>query len=199
MDGNISAAVALAAAQAAGVTLRVSSGKLRLEWFNKPPAELIDLIKENKPGIIELLLPVATVATASDPDQDFEERAAIAEHEDGLPREIAEGLARLEMMPPPNGSRSWWEQIINGAAIFADRWGARALELGWQPIELFGIHPVAPAARHDCLGLAFMLDGGEVVDIDADKATLIKPSGAMQSYYRWRDDPGAKMAWEVKS
>jgi hypothetical protein len=55
-----------------------------------------------------------------------------------------------------------------------------------------------PAARVSCRGLAFMLDHGEVVDVDADKATILKPSGATQSYPRWRDDPGAKMAWEIQ-
>jgi len=138
----------------------------------------------------------AALEPVADPDRGFEERAAISEYDGGLPREIAEGLANLDTMPPPNGfTPSRWEQTINGAAIFADRWGARALELGWQPIELFGIHPVAPAARHDCLGLAFMLDGGEVVDIDATKATILKPNGIKQSYYRWQASPGAELAW----
>jgi hypothetical protein len=127
--------------------------------------------------------------------------ATVAEHDGRLPRDIAEGLGRLDRMAPPNGfTPARWEQVLKGAATFADRWGAQALELGWQPVELFGLHPRAPAARHDCRGLAFILDDGEVVDIDAHKATVIKPSGAKQSHYRWRFcDRSAKLAWEVKS
>jgi hypothetical protein len=40
-----------------------------------------------------------------------------------------------------------------------------------------------------------MLDRGEVVDIDATKATILKPNGIRQSYYRWQANPGAELAW----
>ena len=40
-----------------------------------------------------------------------------------LPREWAEGIARLEAMPPPaNVPPRRWEQFIDDAARFADRW-----------------------------------------------------------------------------
>jgi hypothetical protein len=54
-DGNMSAAAELAAAYAAGITLKVSSSKLRLECVSEPSAELIERIKRNKSGIIALL------------------------------------------------------------------------------------------------------------------------------------------------
>jgi hypothetical protein len=142
----------------------------------------------------------ATVEPVADPSQDFEERAAISDYDDGLPRDIAEGLAWLETIPPPNGfTPDRWQEVKKGTALFADKWGARALELGWLPIELFGMHPSGPAARHNCRGLAFMLDHGEVVDMNAIKATVIQRSGAKQSYYRCRPDPEAKLAWVPES
>jgi hypothetical protein len=141
-----------------------------------------------------------TVATIADTDRDSEERAAIAQHEGKLPPDIAEGLARLDTMRPPEGfGQSRWQLIVNDAALFADAWGARALALGWQPIELFGIHPEKPDARLDCRGLAFLLNGGTVVAMDAASATIVTPNGTKQRYSRWHDDPGAKLAWALNA
>jgi hypothetical protein len=95
------------------------------------------------------------------PDGDaLEERAAIMELEGGLPRDIAEGLARCERMAPPKGFTSdLWSAAINSAARFADEWGRKALELGWTLEDLFGLNPANPGARYDGKGLAFVLEG----------------------------------------
>jgi hypothetical protein len=140
---------------------------------------------------------IGTHGTVSPNNPDaFDERAAISQYDGGLPREIAEGLARLQTMPPPEGftQRRW-----DGAASFADTWGARALELGWPPIELFGIHPLAHAANVACRGLAFLPPGSKVVAMGRVSATVINLNGTKQGYYRWQDDRGAKLAWEVQS
>jgi hypothetical protein len=65
----MSAAAAMAAAQAAGITLTVRSGKLRLESSVKPAAELIELIRQSKPGIVKLLeAPRAAIQAPRAPD-----------------------------------------------------------------------------------------------------------------------------------
>jgi hypothetical protein len=139
-----------------GIEISATTPSARPDKTDKSPS--VSSVSDHRRVSENHVVP-GTLEPVADPDRDFEERAAISEYCGRLPRAIAEVLARLETMQPPEGfTPSWWEQIINGAAIFADRWGARALELGWEPIELFGIHPVAPAARHDCRGLAFMLD-----------------------------------------
>jgi hypothetical protein len=80
----------------------------------------------------------------------IEERAAIVEEGAGVPREWAEGYARLCLMPPPFGvSVDRWLAVINGVGHFLDQWAGKAHALGWTAAELFGLDPVAPLIRLD--------------------------------------------------
>ncbi|MBF0110881.1 MAG: hypothetical protein HQL76_17070 [Magnetococcales bacterium] len=69
----------------------------------------------------------------------FEERAAIIEHEGGIPREWAEELARLCTRPrPENFSPERWARRLATAALFTKRWAAKAVHYGWTAAEFFG-------------------------------------------------------------
>jgi hypothetical protein len=46
-----------------------------------------------------------------------------------------------------------WHQFISDAGTFLDQWSREAERLGWRAKELFGLHPVAPMARYDRMGL----------------------------------------------
>lgn len=118
----------------------------------------------------------------------YEERAAILEHEAGLPKEWAEHFAGLIVGGPPGDfSPTRWQGALDGALMFADRWGREAHRLGWDASEVFGLHSTAPAARVDCRGLAWLLgDGSQVVAMDRSGAEILKPSGGRQRYYRRR-------------
>jgi hypothetical protein len=131
-------------------------------------------------------------------DEVFEERAAICEYDGGLPRAVAEGLARLELLPAlQKFSKIRRQAVIDGAARFADVWAVKALALGWQVEELFGLHPLAPEPRLDACGLAFLLADGEVIAMDDKSAVIRSPSGT-KTYYRgdWKST-GATPAWEI--
>lgn len=127
----------------------------------------------------------AQTATANLRDE-YEERAAILEHEAGLPKEWAEHFARLIVGGPPGDfSPTRWQGALDGALMFADRWGREAHRLGWRVSEVFGLHPAAPAARVDCRGLAWLLgDGSQVVAMDRSGAQIRKPNGVPGRYYR---------------
>jgi hypothetical protein len=78
-----------------------------------------------------------------------------------------------------------WRRAQAGALAFALEWGSRALEAGWRPNELFGLHPVAPSARYDCKGLAWVLnDRWRVVAIEKDLAAIRTDTGSTLSYHR---------------
>lgn len=68
---------------------------------------------------------------------DFEERAAIIEHDGGLPRVWAESLARLCVAPKPLG---WpdhaWDTLIDDAARFIEGWMPRIRANQWEPRDL---------------------------------------------------------------
>lgn len=155
----------------------------------------------------------ATIATIAAPDPDtWVERAAIREYDGGLPRAEAErlaaqnqgfddapalfaavmagwaaGLARLALADQtPLGRRC----IDRALAFIADGWAAQALALGWAEAELMGADPVAPWARLDRLGAAY-LD----FPIRAVTADCITYAPALR-LWRGTKAPGAVLPWE---
>lgn len=128
------------------------------------------------------------------PPEDFEERAALAEFGAGVPREWAEGFARLQCAPPPAGySVARWVQVVDDAGRFLDAWAAQAAALGWETAEVFGVLPDAPEVRHDGKGLVPLIGGHEVVAITTDSARL-KVGQRQQTYYR-RPLPHSVAVW----
>ena len=89
-------------------------------------------------------------------------------------RDLRDRLAELAHAPAPAGySPDQWPDAVAGAVAFSEQWTEVALQLGWSPADLFGLHPVAPAARLDCKGLAWMLErGAKVVELSAEAATI---------------------------
>jgi hypothetical protein len=89
----MSAAEALKAARIAGVELRLDGDDLVLEASSPPPDTVLDRLSRHKPGIVALLRHGWNGWTAEDWQAFFDERAAIAEFDGGLPRAQAEGRA----------------------------------------------------------------------------------------------------------
>jgi hypothetical protein len=104
----------------------------------------------------------------------------------GLPPAWAEPFARLLCGPPPdNFDAAYWARLQPGANRVADEWAAQAHRLGWAPEEVFGLDDVAPAARWDRKGLAWLVDAGErVVGLDENSADIITKTGARLLFYR---------------
>jgi hypothetical protein len=193
----MNAASALAAIREAGFSVVIHADGLRLGGSSKMPgATVIQLAREFKIGIERLLRDEQALQDANDA---FEERAAIAEYEGGLPRAVAEGIARLETLPAlKRFSEKRRQAIIDGTAKFADVWAAKALKLGWSVEELFGLHPSAPEARLDACGLAFLLDSGEVIAMDEKTAVIRSFTGIITRYYRGDcKRTGAQLAWDI--
>jgi hypothetical protein len=65
----------------------------------------------------------------------------------------------------PTCRKSARYQFLNGAGLFLDSFGLEAERLGWRPDELLGLHPSAPVARHDCMGLVWILRGRRVTEL----------------------------------
>jgi hypothetical protein len=74
--------------------------------------------------------------------------------------------------------------MLSDAENFLSRWGSAARSLGWTALDLFGVHPIAPAARFDVMGLLLLTQGGAVVALTADGATVRRTTGAALSYQR---------------
>jgi hypothetical protein len=115
------------------------------------------------------------------------ERAAIIEYEAGVPRDWAEGYAKLLRLPSPKGvSGARWRTFLDDCGAFLDRWAAQAASLGWRAEDLFGISEIAPVARVDLAGLLWLLEGRELVALTASSAAIKTASGGVQTYRRTR-------------
>jgi hypothetical protein len=128
-------------------------------------------------------LPRPPVTEALETDAD--ERAAIAEHDAGIPREWAEGYAKLCSMPRPAGTgEEDWTALIDATGRLLDRWGAQLSAMGWSTEDVFGIHGEKPIKRFERAGLVRFLLRNEIAEITLDTATIVSATGARQIYRR---------------
>jgi hypothetical protein len=128
-----------------------------------------------------------------------EERAAIAEYDGGAPRAWAEALARLDPNKPPSDvPPQRWLRFVDDCGRFLDGgWAARAVSLGWGPLDLFGCDRERPFARVDHLGLLWLVKGGTIVELHRDRAILETERGVRQCYRRRPVEVGrVVLAWE---
>jgi hypothetical protein len=108
-------------------------------------------------------------------------------------------LAELEGMGCPDRlAPGRWDELLSDAEIFLSRWGSPAHALGWTALDLFGVHPIAPAARFDVMGLLLLIQGGEILALTADAATIRRKTGAVLTYRR-PALPGAVLLSAVQS
>jgi hypothetical protein len=130
-----------------------------------------------------------------------EERAAIIEHDGGVPRDWAEGFTRLDRTKPPGEvSPQRWLRFIGDCGRFLNGgWAARAAILGWGPLHLFGCDRKRPFARLDHRGLLWEINGGRLIELHRDRAIIETASGARQSYRRQPLEVGrVVLAWELE-
>lgn len=127
------------------------------------------------------------------------ERAAIVEHDGTIPREWAEGFARLDPnRPPADVPLRRWQRFVDDVGLFLDGpFCAVAAALGWGPYDLFGCDRDRPFARIDLCGVLWLLNGHRLVMLAADAATIETAAGARQVWRRMTTAPGRLLAWEL--
>ena len=108
---------ALMAAHAAGIEISAEGDSLVLVASAAPPEAVIALLAEHKPALLSFLTHESEAAASEQLRDAFEERAAISEHDGGLPRVHAEVLAAISVASArvPVDDRS---VVIDAAARF---------------------------------------------------------------------------------
>jgi len=147
-----------------------------------------------------LAAPPAEIADRATWSEVGEERAAIVEHDGGIPRAWAEGFARLDPNRAPGDvpSRRWLQFIDDIGRFLDDGWAERAVALGWGPLDLFGCDRERPFARIGYAGLLWLLNGDKLIEIDRHKAVVETHTGAPQTYRRKPVAVGeVVLAWEL--
>lgn len=162
-----------------GIKVSAAGDKLVVEPARKLNPALRESIRSHKAELLAVLAEARPLA------DDFDERAALVEIGASVPREWAEGFARLQVASPPAGiAIRRWQQVIDDGGRFLDRWATQASALGWRTLDVFGIHGEKPVERFDAAGLVWCLRGGEIVAITSSTARLKLPSGVIHTYSR---------------
>jgi hypothetical protein len=143
--------------------------------------------------------PAATEPAASIWGEAEEERAAIIQHDGGIPRTWAEGFARLHPdRPLGDVPLHRWQRFVDDVGRFLDSpFCAVAAALGWGPYDLFGCDRDRPFARLDQQGLLWSLNGDRLVAFSENTATIETRTGARQTFRRQPTEPGRVLAWEL--
>jgi hypothetical protein len=126
--------------------------------------------------------------------------ARLAGEPDSICSEWRRNLGALDAYRPPSGFPApWWRGIIRDAELFLSTWGKQAADLGWTTLDLFGVHPKAPAARFSCMGLLLLVNGGRVVAITTETGMIEQQSGARLTYTRRPPDTECVALWDLSS
>jgi hypothetical protein len=116
---------------------------------------------------------VSTAGALSDV-YDLDERAAIAIYDGGIPEAYAAAFAQLQIAQPIDVSLPQWLRAVDDAGRFLDQWGHLAEQLQWSVEDLFKRPAPAnpPAFDLGTFGLCWVIDGRNVVALDAYSATI---------------------------
>jgi len=154
-------------------------------------ALLKERISEKRlPHELTKLTKPTSVSFVSDHDRAFSENAPPA-----LLRQWIECFDLLTEAEPLEGfSPDRWRQLNDDGRTFLDQWGNQAVRLGWQAEDLFGVHPIAPAARYDAMGLVPLMAGRHVLAMTADTAMIGTQNSSLT--YR-RRGVGAVCVWKL--
>jgi hypothetical protein len=174
-------AAILAELRGHGSVVRIKGDAVVLEWGDAgpPPADLIELARAHKPALRSLVL------------------AAVPP----IGGDVADGIARLATMAAPaDFTDGRWQAAQEAARYLQAEHAAKALALGWHPTDLFGAHPVKPAARLDHAGLVLFLDlarGDRAADWIGETVAVIVKGGGAQTKFRRTEKPDAVLLWDL--
>ena len=114
-----------------------------------------------------------------------------------LPNVVGHGLVALRTMPAPRLLHpDRWPLVVSDALSLAhDGWAAKALALGWSPLDLFGAVP-DPAFDLAGDGLAVWLGGRRLIALCGTYA-VVNIEGGGQSYFNRRQAEGAVLLWDL--
>jgi hypothetical protein len=126
------------------------------------------------------------------------EEVAVGELDGAIPAKWMKRFALLRIQPRLGMSPPHWSQFLLDARRFLGKWGAKAARLGWSVEDVLGMHPLAPEARYDAVGLVPLIRGNEVVAISKHRATIRTARGGLMTYYRHRPNNNSVLGvWEL--
>lgn len=191
----MTATAALARLDAAGVRVRLrDDGSLNLTAAAPPPPAVLALARAHRDGIAALLAEQAqqaacrgfvpiTPATTTSPLAPARTGSPFFP---GIPPEWCEGVARLATTPAPPTIQPWrWAVLAATAARLLRDYGAALHAAGWDALDVWGLHALAPANYPPGWGLAWLLGAhGAVLDVAPAVVSMTREAGGARLAYR---------------
>ena len=118
----------------------------------------------------------------------------------GVPEAWTQGVADLlAMSRPASCPDAKWQALREDAYTFLRDHAARAHEVGWTGVDLFGVHRVKPWARLDVMGLVPLLRGRRITALVESWAAISAHGGSELTYRRGRQSrpTEACLIWEL--
>jgi hypothetical protein len=124
----------------------------------------------------------------------------VAEADAKPPGSWVSGVRALEYGTPLEAfGPARWDQLIQDSLRFINQWGDEAASLGWTDIDLFGVHPSAPAYRFDCMGLVLLITGRKILELNVGRAVLLSPRGSRLTYRRLIETGKSTPLWHLQN
>ena len=112
---------------------------------------------------------------------------------------FGDGVSTVQAMPPPIGlPPERWRRVQQDAARLLAEHGDELHRAGWSAADVFGVYPASPGVAVRCAGLAVVLGGARLIEVTAEHAVLVRPSGARLTYVR-RPAPEAVPLWDLEA
>jgi hypothetical protein len=163
----------LTAIYAAGGTVRIAGeDRLKVSAPVPLPNALMDRLRAVKPDVTSLL--------------------------SAVPADWIVGVASLDPESPPPAIRpEQWSAFVGAAKSFLDSWAAKAIDLGWTDLDLFGADASRPEIAWLNSGLLWSSPNHSILDLWPDRATLRTPDGSPQTFYRTPHLRVRTLPWEI--
>ncbi len=173
------AADLIRAVEQAGGHLEPDGDGLVVEASEPLPEPIMTELRAHKVEVIDFLTrPVARVVLLA------------------VPPGVADLLA---MACPASCPDTRWQVLREDSYTFLRDHAARAHDLGWTPLDVFGVHPEKPWVRFDYMGLIPLLSGAAIVALSDTEAVIEKPNGARLTFHKRGQVPDETcLLWSLK-
>ncbi len=175
--------------QAAALGVRLEARQGGRLWADKPdvlPTALRDSLASCRPAVLRLLIEWQSVQ-ATPPTAMPDARLPALALPGVPPLDWSRGVARLATRPAPPTipPRRWAVLAATSARLLRDH-GAELHAHGWDVLDVFGLHAVAPADHPSGWSLAWLLGAhGAVLDVSPAVVGMTRePDGARLAYRR---------------
>jgi hypothetical protein len=114
-----------------------------------------------------------------------------------VPDAVLVRLAKLADGPPLWGNEIEWRELAERLRAWSRRWHGPATAAGWSTVQLFGLNALAPSARLQHMGGAFLAyrPDSQTIAVDSTAITLVVRTSSRMTVYKPGD--GGTLAWEI--